>query len=117
MWRLYQRGQLLLSKYGGQSKLFHHHLELEQDLWSMHIFIALRSNIWPMYCSSSSLDNFCPEDNFLAYKLCQKNSGAYMIKIDTVGPSGLIGIYRQVVGYFNDEINSQVHRYYCSFPP
>ena len=41
----------------------------------MHSFIALRSNIWPMHYSSSPLDNFGPEDYFLACKLCQKTGG------------------------------------------
>jgi len=34
-----------------------------------------RNEIWPMNCSSSSLDNFGPEDYFLACKHCQKTEG------------------------------------------
>ena len=35
-----------------------------------------RNEIWPMNCSSSSLDNFGPEDYFLACKHCHKKQVA-----------------------------------------
>ncbi|PUZ67199.1 hypothetical protein GQ55_3G414200 [Panicum hallii var. hallii] len=57
-----------------QSEMFRHHLELEQVLWPI-TFIAVRSNIWPMYCLSLSLGNFYPESYSLACKLCQKIGG------------------------------------------
>ena len=38
-----------------------------------------RNEIWPMNCSSSSLDSFGPEDYFLACKHCHKKiGGAYV---------------------------------------
>ena len=62
----------------------------------MNSFITLRSNIRPMYCSSSSLDNLGPEDQFLACKHCQKVGHMLTTKISTTVQTGLIGMHKPV---------------------
>ena len=54
-----------------------------------------RNEIWPMNCSSSSLDNFGPEDYFLACKHCHKKQGAHMLMIK-IG-SNLSNQYSQAI--------------------
>ena len=46
-----------------------------------------RNEIWPMNCSSSSLDNFGPEDYFLACKHCQKKMGRGHVLTTKIGTS------------------------------
>jgi len=61
---------------GGRRRQLQHQLDQNQVVWPIHSFIALRRNIWLMYCSSSSLDNFGSEDFFFAIQaLTKKQEG------------------------------------------